>query len=182
MRTDLSSYSNTEFDIGAGTLKSFAWYVVNSLVFKSSIFPFYSIKVLMLRLFGAEVGSGVKIKPCVNIKYPWKLSLGNHIWIGENVWIDNLDNITVEDHCCISQGTLLLCGNHNYKKSSFDLITGPIYLEAGAWLGAKTIVCPNVRVKEHAVLTVGSIANSDLDAFSIYQGNPAKFVKTRTMD
>jgi len=139
----------------------------------------YGVKVDLLRICGEYVGKGVKIKPCVNIKYPWKLKMGNHIWIGENVWIDNLDHVYIEDHCCISQGAMLLCGNHNFKRTTFDLITGPIYLEKGVWIGAVSIVCPNIRCHEHSVLTVGSVATSNLEAYAIFQGNPAVFIKQR---
>lgn len=179
MKTDLSLYDNTGFDSGAKLLKRFSWYLINILVFKSALFAHYGIKVILLRLYGAEVGQGVKIKPAVNIKYPWKLKLGNHIWIGENVWIDNLDQVSIGDNCCLSQGVLLLCGNHNYKRPGFDLMTGPIHLEAGVWLGANSTVCPHVRCGEHAVLTVGSIATSNLEAFTIHQGNPAVGIKKR---
>ena len=95
---------------------------------------------MLLRMTGASVGAGVVIKPRVTIKYPWKLAVGNHSWIGEQVWIDNLDQVTIGAHVCISQGALLLCGNHDYKKPTFDLITGPIVLEDGVWIGAKASV------------------------------------------
>jgi len=179
MKTELSKYDNSGFNIGAGFFKRTVWYIVNILFFKSSLFPVYGLKVLLLRMFGAKLGKGVKIKPSVNIKYPWKLELGSHIWIGENVWIDNLDNVYIGDNCCISQGALLLCGNHNFKRSTFDLMTGSIFLEQGVWIGAMSVVCPNVRCHEHSILTVGSVATSDLEPNSIYQGNPATFVKIR---
>jgi putative colanic acid biosynthesis acetyltransferase WcaF len=76
---------------------------------------------------------------------------------------------------------MLLCGNHNYKKSSFDLIVGKIHLEKGAWIGAHAVVCPGVVCKSHAILTVNSVATSNLEAFGIYQGNPAIKVKTRVI-
>ncbi len=96
-----------------------------------------NIKIFWLRVFGATVGKGVIIRPTVNIKYPWKLKIGNHCWIGESVWIDNLDQVTMEDNVCISQGAYLLCGNHNYKSTSFDLMTAPIYLQRRLHLNTK---------------------------------------------
>ena len=136
----------------------------------------------MLRLFGARVGKGVNIKPSVNIKYPWRLNIGNHVWIGEGVWIDNLDEVEIGDHCCISQGALLLTGNHNYKKTAFDLITGKILLEDGVWIGAKSIVAPGITCFSHSVLSAGSLLSSNMEAYGIYTGNPAKFVRKRTIE
>lgn len=131
------------------------------------------LKVAILKLFGSKIGKGVIIKPGVNIKYPWLLTIGDYSWIGEDVWIDNLAQVTIGLNCCISQGALLLCGNHNFRSESFDLIVKPITIEDGAWVGAKSVVCPGVTVKEDAIITVGSVVTKSLDAATIYQGNPA---------
>ena len=133
----------------------------------------------LLRLFGANIGKGVIIKPSVIIKYPWNLSIGDYTWIGENVWIDNLSQVTIGSNVCISQGAMLLCGNHNYKRPTFDLIVKPIIIEDGAWVGAQSTVCPGVTMHSHSVLAVGSITSKDLAPFSIYRGNPAIKVADR---
>ena len=99
--------------------------------------PSSCLKVRLLRMFGAKMGRGVIIKPSVNIKYPWNLVVGDYTWIGENVWIDNLTQVTMGRNVCISQGAMLLCGNHNYRKTTFDLMIGSITLEDGVWVGAQ---------------------------------------------
>ncbi len=134
---------------------------------------------MLLRMTGASVGAGVVIKPRVTIKYPWKLAVGDHSWIGEQVWIDNLDQVTIGAHVCISQGALLLCGNHDYKKPTFDLITGPIVLEDGVWIGAKASVALGVTCGSHSVLAMGSVATKNLEEWIVYQGNPALAVRER---
>ena len=181
-KTDISRYDNSWYNPGGSVVKRAFWYMVNAVFFLSPFFPFSSLKVALLVLFGAKMGRGIVIKPGVNIKYPWRLTLGNHVWIGENVWIDNLGDIVFEDNVCISQGAFLLTGNHDYKKSAFDLQVASIYLEEGAWIGANAIVCPGVRCKSHAVLAVGSVATTDLEAYSIYQGNPAVKVRERKIE
>ena len=108
MQTSLKDFDGSDFIKGAGGLKQICWYIVNSLFFKSSLLPLLGIKTYMLKLFGAEIGEGLVIKPCVNIKFHWKLVVGNNCWIGEKVWIDNLDNVSIGDNVCLSQGALLL--------------------------------------------------------------------------
>jgi putative colanic acid biosynthesis acetyltransferase WcaF len=181
LKTQLNKFTNNWYTSGASKPKMLLWYFVNLIFFTSRWLPVSAIKVALLRIFGAQVGRGVVIKPAVNIKYPWRLKIGNHVWIGEQVWIDNLENVEIGDHVCISQGAMLLCGNHNYKKSTFDLIVGKIILEEGTWIGAQTVVCPGVVCKSHAILTVGSVATSELKAYTIYQGNPAKAIKERVI-
>lgn len=141
--------------------------------------PISGVKCLILKLFGAKIGKGVVIKPGVSVKYPWLLKVGDYSWIGEDVWIDNLAQVTIGSNCCISQGAMLLCGNHNYKLPTFDLIVKPIIIKNGAWVGAKSTVCPGVTIHEEAMLSVGSIATKDLQANCIYQGNPAIYARER---
>lgn len=181
-KTDLSSFNNSWYKPGAGKLKQMLWYFANLLFVKNRWVPVSDLKALVLKAFGAKIGKGVNIKPGVNIKYPWRLTIGNNVWLGEGVWIDNLGNVVIEDNVCISQGAFLLCGNHNYKKSTFDLIVGDITLKQGCWVGAKSVVCPGVTVGANAILVVGSVATKDLDVNVIYQGNPAIKVRERKFE
>ena len=178
MKTDLSKYDNSWYNPGSG-FKRISWYLVSLIFFQSAWNVSSKLKLFWLRLFGSELGKGIVIKPSVIIKYPWQLKIGDYCWIGESVWIDNLDQVTLEDNVCISQGALLLCGNHNYKSSKFDLMTAPIYLEQGSWVGAKCCVAPGVRFSSHAVLSMGSVATKNLESYSIYSGNPAVRIKPR---
>lgn len=182
LKIDLSKYNNSWYSPGGGGLKRVLWYFCNVLFIKNGWNPSSGLKVAVLRAFGAKIGRGVMIKPCVNVKYPWNLEVGDYAWIGENVWIDNLVKVTIGSNAVLSQGAMLLCGNHNYKKSTFDLMVGEIHIEDGAWVGAQCTVCPGVTLHSHSVLTVGSIATKDCEAYCIYQGNPAKKVKERVME
>lgn len=149
---------------------------------RNTLCPFMGIKRSLLRMFGAQIGTGVWIKPGVNVKYPWNLTIGNNVWIGENVWIENNEPVTIGDNVAISQNAVLLCGNHNYKKTTFDLMVGKITLKEGSWVGAGAMVCPGVTIHSHAVLSVCSVATKDLEAYSIYQGNPAVKVRDRVIE
>ena len=178
MKTDLSTYNNSWYHPGSG-IKRTIWYFINVLFIKNTFNPSSKFRVWLLRAFGAQIGYNVVIKPGVNVKYPWLLEIGDYTWIGENVWIDNLAKVRIGNNVCISQGAMLLCGNHNYKKSTFDLMLGEITLEDGCWIGAKSVVCPKVTVHSHAVLGVASVAHHDLDAYWVYQGSPAIKVRER---
>jgi putative colanic acid biosynthesis acetyltransferase WcaF len=183
-KVDLGSYTNSWYkrEIGASLLKRSLWYFINALFFRNSLNPFSAVKVFLLRSFGAKIGKGVVIKPAVNIKYPWKLSIGDYSWIGENVWIDNLAAVTISNNVCISQGAMILTGNHEYTKTSFDLVVKEIVLEDGVWIGAKAMVCPGVTCFSHAVLSASSVATRNLDPYSVSQGNPATRIKERKIE
>lgn len=130
---------------------------------------------------GLKIGKGLVIKNNVCIKYPWKLTIGDNVWLGENCWIDNLDFVTIGNNVCISQGAMLLTGNHDYTLSTFDYRNAPIVIEEGVWIGAKAVICPGVTANSHAILTVGSIATKNMENYGIYQGNPALLIRKRNI-
>ena len=176
---DLSRYTSGQFDRGAGRLKEALWLVVSLVLFRLCPFSFSALKRTTLRAFGARIGSNVTIKPQVKITFPWKLTIGDHVWLGEECWLLNLERITIGNNVSISQRAFLCTGNHNYKSPTFDLVVKPITLEDGAWIGAGAWVGPGVKVGNHAVLAAGSVATKDLEPFGIYQGNPATPIKKR---
>ena len=178
-KVDLASFTTGGFDKGAGALKIILWYFINALIVRASWNPFMGIKIFFLKVFGAKIGKGLVIKNNVCIKFPWKLTIGDNVWIGENCWIDNLDYVSIGNNVCISQGALLLTGNHDYTLSSFDYRNRPIVIEDGVWVGAKAVVCPGVKLYSHSILTVGSVATKNMEEYGIYQGNPAKLIRKR---
>ena len=180
MEVKLSKFEKKEH-VEASKIKLVFWVFVSSIFFKNSTFVFNKFKIFLLRMFGAQIGRGVIFYPNVQIKYPWKLKIGDFCWIGEHVWIDNLDHIEIGKNVCISQGAYLLTGNHNYKSENFDLLSGSITLEDGVWIGAKSVICPGVVCHSHSVLSVHSVATKNLDPYKIYQGNPAIFIRKRTI-
>lgn len=178
--TDLSRFNISWYNPGP-RWKIILWFITNS-VFINTYLPLpVSLKIAVLRLFGAKIGNKVMVKPGVNIKYPWLLHVGNEVWIGEQVWIDNLSEVRIGDNVCLSQGAMLLTGNHDYSRSTFDLTTRPITLADGVWIGAKSVVCAGVHCESHAVLAVNSVATRPLQAYGIYQGNPAVWVRQRNI-
>jgi putative colanic acid biosynthesis acetyltransferase WcaF len=182
-KVDLSNFDNSEtFDQGAGIIKLTLWYFTNVFFFINPAFPFRSVKPFILRLFGARVGKGVIIHPMVSIKFPWKLIIGDHSWIGQRSWLDNVDILTIGNNVVISQGARIMPGGHNYKKVRFTTFTEPVTLEDGSWVGAYSIVMNGVTMHSHSVLAAGSVATKDLEAYMIYQGNPARPVRERVIN
>ena len=185
MKVDLSSYDkyNIEYrrTIGASKIKQLLWFFSSIIFIRNPFIPSSEFRKWILVLFGAKIGKGCTIRPGVQIKYPWKLTIGDHVWLGEHCWIDNLTEVTIGSHVCISQGAFLCTGNHNYNSSGFELMVKPILIEDGVWIGAKSIISPGVRCSSHSMLTAGSVATKNMEVNGIYQGNPAVLVKQRSI-
>jgi len=142
----LDRFSNDGFDRGASRFTELVWMIVKAFLFQFH-FPLPSgFRVFVLRCFGAKIGKGVVIRSGVNITFPWKLTIGNHCWIGEDVLILSLAKVTIGDHCCISQRAFICTGSHDFSKASFDLITGPITIAPHCWIAASAFVAPDCTI------------------------------------
>lgn len=177
----LSKFNNKKFDRGEPLWFQTIWFFVHNLFFSTWI-PGSWWRCILLRIFGAKIGNGIVIKPRVKIKFPWRLMIGDYSWIGEDVWIDNLDKVEIGANCCISQSVYLCTGSHDWSEESFNLLTKPILIRDSAWIGAQSVIAPGVIVNEGAVLCLGSIATEDLQPWSIYKGNPAILTSKRNKD
>ena len=176
----LDQFNNADYHRGRPALVEALWLVAQALFLRSFI-PGSLHRRLLLRLFGARIGTGVVIKPGVRVKFPWRLEVGAHAWIGEGVWIDNLAEVKIGAHCCLSQEAYLCTGSHDWSKTTFDLMTAPIIIGEGAWIAARAVVAPGVVVGEGAVLGLASLASKSLEAQGIYRGVPATLDRYRTV-
>jgi putative colanic acid biosynthesis acetyltransferase WcaF len=166
-------------DRGRPVLIEVAWYLVKWLLFLTA-FPVPSaLKRGILRLFGAQIGKGVIIKPRVNIHMPWKLAVGDFSWIGEEVFILNFEPVTIGSHCCVSQRVFLCTGNHDYRQTHMPFRNAPITIADGAWIGAQTFVAPGVEIGTEAVIAAGSVVTKSQPARMVCAGNPCTAVKPR---
>jgi putative colanic acid biosynthesis acetyltransferase WcaF len=178
-RVDLSTFAPKDFDRGASRLKEALWIVVRTVFFEWLPGRWYGLRRCLLRAFGAKLGRGVVVKPGARVTFPWKLTVGDHVWLGEDCWLLNLAEIVLEDNVALAHRVFLATGNHDITSATFDLVVKPIRICRGAWLTAGTYVGPGVTIGEHAVLCMGSVATKDMKPYGIYRGNPAQEVGIR---
>ena len=176
---DAARYDNSSYSPGRGLVTRCLWYFVSLLVFESGWVPFYAPKSWLLRLFGARLGRHCCIKPHVRIKYPWRLTAGDYCSIGQEAWIDNLEDVHLGNSVCISQRAYLCTGSHDYRSRTFDLLVRPIQVGDGAWLGACCVVLGGVQIGANAIVAAGSIVTKDVPRAAIVGGNPAKAIGQR---
>lgn len=158
---NLKNFSNPEY-IPGSFLKRLSWYFCSRIFFET-FFPYpISLKKKLLAIFGAKIGDGLIIKPKVQIKYPWFLEIGNHVWIGEGSWIDNIGKVYIGDNVCISQGVFFETGSHNFKSDKFDLIVGKISIGNNVWIGCKCIILPGAMIKDNSIVYGGRILKGEV--------------------
>lgn len=174
----LDEFDNAAFDRGRAAWVEAAWLVVQWLLVSSWV-PGSWHRGLALRLFGARIGRGLVAKPGLKVKFPWKLRVGDHVWLGEDVWIDNLGEVRIGSHVCVSQGAYLCTGSHDWSARGFDLIVQPVELGDHAWICARAVIGPGAVVEEGAVVGLGGVATGRVGAWQVYQGVPARPVRER---
>lgn len=180
MKVRLEQFDPTHgLDRGRHAFVEALWYLVK-MAFFTTRFPWPSaLKRSLLRIFGASIGKGVVLKPALNIHFPWKLTIGDYCWIGEEVFLLNFDPIRISEHVCISQRTFLCTGNHDFRDPAMTYRNAPITIGPGAWLGANCFVGPGVDIGQEAVLLAGSTATKSLPSAMLCRGNPALPLRPR---
>jgi putative colanic acid biosynthesis acetyltransferase WcaF len=141
----LNLFDRSEYDKGRNFLVQGIWFLVLNVFFVKWWFP-RSLRPVVLRIFGAKVGENVFIRHRVRIMWPWKLVIGNNCWLGEDLWILNLEKVSVGNDVCLSQNVKLCTGSHDYKSKSFNYRNAPITIEDGVWLAIDTLVLPGVTI------------------------------------
>ncbi|MFF3935495.1 DapH/DapD/GlmU-related protein [Streptomyces phaeofaciens] len=157
----LRGFTGAGYDKGRPPLIQAAWFAALHLLFVKWWFP-ARWRPVLLRAFGARVGQRVLIRRGVRVHWPWKLDIGDDVWIGEDAWILNLEPVTIGSDCCVSQGALLCTGSHRRRSATFEFDNGPIRLEPGSWVAARAVVLRGVTVGRGAVVGAGAVAPHDL--------------------
>jgi putative colanic acid biosynthesis acetyltransferase WcaF len=168
-RQQLRAFRGAGYDKGRPKLVQAAWFATSNLVFQKWWLP-ASARPRLLRLFGAEVGADVVIRHRVRIHWPWKLAVGAGSWLGEGVWIINLERVEIGVDVCVSQEALLCSGGHDRRSPTFEYANAPVVLEDESWVAARATVLPGVTVGRGAVVAAGAVVAKDVPAFQLDRG------------
>jgi putative colanic acid biosynthesis acetyltransferase WcaF len=155
------------------------WWTFDALFVRWTPQVLYSWRRFALTVFGARIGRQVLIRPGVRVTFPWKLTIGDHCWIGDNATLYNVERIEIGSHSVVSQEAYLCTGTHDHRVISFPLVASPIVLEGECWVAARAFVGPGVRLGRGAVVGAGSILFSSVPEAVIVGGIPAKPIGSR---
>lgn len=176
---DLNSFSlPLEFRGRAGWYVQL-WWIVQTLLFSTSPQFMYGWRRWILKIFGANIGKNVLIRPSAKITYPWKLRIGDYSWIGDDVVLYSLGKIDVGSNVVISQKSYICAASHDYKSSSFDIFAKSVTIEDEVWIATNVFIAPGVTVGQGAVVGACSNVFSNLPAMMLCIGSPAKPVRMR---
>lgn len=173
---NLQGFTGAGYDRGRNRAWQLAWMITSSLIFTRWWCP-ADARTWILQRFGATIGSGALVRHGVRIHWPWKLRVGDNTWIGEGVWILNLEPVTIGSNVCISQEALLCTGSHDRRSPTFEFDNAPIEICDGVWVGVRATVLRGVRIAERTVVGAGSLITSDVPADSLVLASRASITK-----
>lgn len=174
-----SKPDSSELQRGRPLVIEAAWYWLGQPFVRWRWLPWSHPRELVLKLFGATIGKGVRFHSGLRVKFPWYLTIGDDCWVGESVWVDNLARVTLGSRVYLAAGVYLCTGNHDWSSTNMRLFCRPISIEDGAAIEAKAVVCPGVIVGKGATLSAGSVASRDIPEGENQAGNPAALVRTQ---
>ena len=162
---NLGGFTGDGYDKGRGRIAQAGWLAIDRLIFRRVWCP-APVRVKILRLFGASIGSGVLIRHEVQIHWPWKLTVGNNSWLGAGSWLLNVEPITIGSNVCISQGAFLCTGSHDRHSPTFEFDNGPIVIGDGVWIAARATVLRGVTIGAGSVVGACALVTKDMPAES----------------
>jgi putative colanic acid biosynthesis acetyltransferase WcaF len=178
---DLSRAGKGNYVAKRGFLTQAAWFVIEACIINNKLVPSSALRVALMRLFGARIGTGCRFVHPLRVKAPWNLEVGDHCWFGVDVWIYNQAPVRIGSHVCISQRTFLTAGSHDMS-TTMDLRVAPIVIEDGVWITSNCVVQMGVTIGRSAVVTPLSVVHRSLAPEGVYGGNPCRFLRPRFPD
>ncbi len=178
---DLSRYDMSNFDRGRASWIVILWWFVQAIAFPLSLHNLNGFRCWLLRLFGAKIGKKVVIRPTARFIYPWKVTIGDHSWIGDDVVFYSVDSIYIGSHAVVSQKSYLCTGSHDIQQPTFPLVTAPIQIGNGAWVATDCFVAPGVTIGANSVVGARSSVFRDVPPQQVAWGSPCKARYERTL-
>jgi putative colanic acid biosynthesis acetyltransferase WcaF len=157
----LGSFTGAGYDKGRPVIVQILWMAASSLLVERIWCP-SAVRVMVLRAFGASIGHGVLIRHRVRVHWPWKLRIGDDVWIGVGAWLLNLEQITIGSDVCISQDAMLCTGSHQVRSASFEFDNAPIRVGDGAWVATRATVLRGVSIGKNAVVGATALVSRDV--------------------
>lgn len=139
----------------------------------------YGWRRWLLRRFGAQIGEGVILRPTMRVQFPWKLSIGDHAWIGDDVVLYSLGPISIGANAVVSQKSYLCTGSHRADAKDFTIYFEAIVIEPEAWIATDVYIGPGVVIGGGTVVGARSSVFKSLPPGKVCLGSPARVIRNR---
>lgn len=153
--------------------------IIDQLFIKTTPKFMHSWRVVLYKLFGAKIGTGVKISSSAKLLYPWNIEIGNYCWIGDNVELYSVDKIIIGNNVAFAHNVFVATAAHDIYKTTFETIRKPIVIEDEVWISSNVFINMGIVIERGVVVGSGSVVTKNLPEGYIFVGNPAVALKKR---
>jgi acetyltransferase-like isoleucine patch superfamily enzyme len=139
---------------------------------------------------GIEIGNN-----CVLSRNNILSCKGGYIRLGDGTNIAQNSLVHSESAVELGRNTLVASyvyfvggGNHDFSRTDIPIIQqlslsrGGIHIDDNCWFGAGVIILDGSNIGNDCVVAAGAVVNSDLPAFAIAAGMPARVLRSRLED
>jgi maltose O-acetyltransferase len=142
------------------------------------------LRTKILRWAGVAIGRGTTVGGMLSVhgggRPASRVRIGTNCWINDSCVFDASATITIGDNVALGQGVMILTNTHELGPSDYRagrLISLPVVVGDGAWIGARTTVLPGVTIGPGAIVAAGALVKNPVAANTMVAGVPARQVR-----
>ena len=145
--------------------------------------PINCVRIFFYKLFGMKIGKGSKILMKTQVVSPWKITLGDHVYVNEWCYLDGRGGISIGDNTTVALYSKIITGFHDVYSENFDYKELPVKIGDNCAIFTGTIVLPGVEIEDKAIFAAGSVVKRQkYEGNFIYGGNPVSKIKNRNLE
>jgi acetyltransferase-like isoleucine patch superfamily enzyme len=112
---------------------------------------------------------------------PIRPSVDPSAHMGHGTFLDCRAQITIERDVMFGYRATVLTGTHDYMQFGVArheaVLSRPVVIREGAWIGTNATICPGVTIGKHAIVAAGAVVLRNVPDYTIVAGNPARKVR-----
>lgn len=149
------------------------------LVTWAGLVPSHLFRLFFYSLAGIRIGRGSRIHMGARFFNPVNVKIGEGTIIGDNVFLDGRDKLSIGNHVDIASGVMIYNSEHDINSEDFHATLASVEIGDYVFIGPRVIILPGVKVGKGAVVAAGAVVTKDIADFAIVGGVPADVIGER---
>lgn len=141
--------------------------------------PLHPLRRLFCKIFMKNFDSSSAIYRNVDIRAPYKISIGEYTNINKECVLDGRGGLIIGNNVDVAQQVNIWTEQHDYNSPTYESISAPVIIEDYVWLASRSTVLPGVTIGKGAVVASGAVVTKDVSPFAIVGGVPARVIGYR---
>ena len=172
-------------EIGWSRMGRFAFFTLATLPYRAALVP--PIRTFLLRLYGASVGRRTVLHNARFFNLYRRgftgLSIGDDCFVGDDCLIDLAEGVELQAQVTLAERVLILTHtNVGYRdhplQKHFPASAAPVIIEAGAFIGAHTVLLPGIRIGAGSFVAAGAVVTENVPPGTLVGGVPARVLRS----